>query len=187
VRSPERSSRTDSATGEPARDRARPPGRRRVGAEPGRRGRQLPEDARDGRSEALTRALRDRRFDRTLARALGADGEGLSADAIDRQVGAYRRRMLAFNAETNARTASIDAMKLGQRLSWEDAADKGIVKLELLEKTWRGVKDDRERPSISRWRADRAFDQPFSNGQTIPGEDEFNCRPCITIVRERRS
>lgn len=141
----------------------------------------------EGDREALRRSLRDRRFDRTLDRALGANGDGLAAGAIDTQVDAYRRRMLAFNAETNARTASIDAMKLGQRLTWQDAAAKGIVKLELLEKTWRGVKDDRERPEHLAMEGQTVgFDEPFSNGQTIPGETEYNCR-CITVVRERRT
>jgi hypothetical protein len=51
-----------------------------------------------GDREALTRALRDRRFDRTLDRLLG--GDGLSPESIDRQVDAYRKRMVAFNAET---------------------------------------------------------------------------------------
>lgn len=140
----------------------------------------------EGDREALTRALRDRRFDRTLERALGADGEGLSAGAIDRQVDAYRNRMLAFNAETNARTASIDAMKLGQRLTWEDAANKGLVDRALLVKTWRGVKDDRERESHLAMEGETVpFDSAFSNGQMIPGESEWNCR-CITIVREKR-
>jgi hypothetical protein len=141
----------------------------------------------EGDREALTRALRDRRFDRTLERAFGADGKGLSTEAINRQVEAYRRRMIAYNAETNARTASIDAMKLGQRLAWDDAAEKGLVDRQLLVKTWRGVKDSRERPSHFAMEGQTVpFDQPFSNGQQIPGESEFNCR-CIPIVREKRS
>jgi hypothetical protein len=124
----------------------------------------------------LHRALRDRRFDRSE----------LTPAKIDTMVDAYRRRFVAFNAETNARTASIDAMKLGHRLSWEDAGAKGIVKLELLQKTWRGVMDSRERESHRAMEGKTVpFDQPFGNGQMIPGETEFNCR-CVAIYRERR-
>lgn len=125
----------------------------------------------------LHRELRDRRFDRAK----------LTSERIDLMVDTYRRRFIAFNAETNARTASLDAMKLGQRLSWVDAAEKGIVKLELLEKTWRGVKDSRERESHLAMEGETVpFEQPFSNGQIVPGDTEFNCR-CVSIVRQRRS
>jgi hypothetical protein len=54
-----------------------------------------------------------------------------------------------LNAETNARTATVDSLKLGQQLTWQDAADKGIVDLALLDKTWVTVGDDRVRLSIS--------------------------------------
>jgi hypothetical protein len=125
----------------------------------------------------LHRKLRDRRFDRSQ----------LTPERIDTMVEAYRKRYVAFNANTNARTASVDAMKLGHRLSWEDAAAKGIVKIELLEKTWRGVRDSRERPEHLAMEGQTVpFDQPFSNGQSIPGDTEFNCR-CVAIYRERRT
>jgi hypothetical protein len=137
-----------------------------------------------GDREALTRALRDRRFDRTLDRLLG--GDGLSPESIDRQVDAYRKRMVAFNAETHARTAAIDAMKLGHRLAWDDAAAKGLVDRALLVKIWRGVKDLRERPSHLAMEGQTVgFDESFSNGQEIPGDDEYNCR-CVAIYREKR-
>jgi hypothetical protein len=46
---------------------------------------------REGDREALTRLLRDRRFDRTLERAFGPDGKGLTEKQIDSMVSAYRR------------------------------------------------------------------------------------------------
>ncbi len=130
-----------------------------------------------GDREALTRALRDRRFDAAIKRG------DLSADQVERMTDAYRRRMIAFNAESNARTASIDAMKLGHRLAWEDAAAKGIVDVGLLEKTWRGVLDDRERPEHRAMEGQTVpFEADFSNGQSIPGDTDFNCR-CLAIYR----
>lgn len=133
-----------------------------------------------GDREALKRALRDRRFDKTFQKALGPNGKGLSEAQVDKMVDAYRKRMIAFNAETNARTASLQAMKTGQHLSWQEAVDKGIVDGARLKKTWVGVMDDRERPEhMAMEGATVPWDQAYSNGNMIPGDDTFNCR-CVS-------
>jgi F like protein len=107
----------------------------------------------------------------------------LSDATIERMVATYMRRAVALNTETITRTASLQAMKLGQDLAWQDAADKGIVDLNQLNKTWKGVMDDRERDSHVIMEGETVpYDQPYSNGQMIPGEDEYNCR-CISLVR----
>lgn len=141
----------------------------------------------EGDEEALTRLLRDRRFDRTLRRAF--DGDGLSAEQVDRMTGAYRKRFIAHNAETHARTIALDAQKLGQQLSWEDAIRRGVVNAEDLVDTWVAVGgphgDGRNRPEHLAMHGEQvAFGSPFSNGQVIPGETEYNCR-CLrrTMVR----
>jgi hypothetical protein len=66
-----------------------------------------------GDRTALSRLLRDRRFDQTLERSLGADGKGLTAKQIDAMTAAYRRRAIAANAETVSRAATRSAYKLG--------------------------------------------------------------------------
>lgn len=132
-----------------------------------------------GDREALTRALRDKRFDRTLVKAFA--GEGLSTAQIDRMTDAYAKRMVAFNAETHARTAALDAQKLGQQLTWDQAVERGDVDGEKLTKTWTGVLDDRERPEHVAMEGETVpHDQPYSNGQMIPGETEWNCR-CVSL------
>ncbi|HXG73014.1 MAG TPA: phage minor head protein [Gemmatimonadaceae bacterium] len=133
-----------------------------------------------GRS-ALTRALRDKRFDKTVIKG------DLTTEQVDKMTAAYRRKMVAFNAETNARTAALDSMKLGQRLSYQQAVEQGILDGNRLEKTWVGVMDARERPSHVAMEGDTVpFNQPFSNGQMIPGETEFNCR-CLARYRQTRA
>lgn len=117
--------------------------------------------------------LRDRRYDTTKG--------PLTEAQIETRVAAYRRKMVDFNASTNARTAALDAMKLGQRLSWEDAIEKGIVDRDRLFKQWIGVMDDRERPEHREMEKitvhfDEAFPEP--SGEMIPGESTYNCR-CI--------
>lgn len=135
-----------------------------------------------GDREALTRALRDHRFDATLAKALGHGGAGLSTEQIDRMVGQYERRMLAFHADTVSRTATLDALKMGQRLTWQNAIDRGDVGGDRLRRRWSGVRDSRERPE--HWlmddRADAGeshpMDEAYSNGELVPGESTWNCR-----------
>ncbi|MBA3890553.1 MAG: hypothetical protein H0X64_08475 [Gemmatimonadaceae bacterium] len=129
----------------------------------------------DGARNPLDYKLRDRRFDGSIAKG------NLTPAQIDAQVEAYRRRMLAFNATTNAKTVAMDTQRLAQRLSWEDAIAKGIVEEGDLQKTWRGTMDDRERAEhVAMERETVGFSQPFSNGQMIPGDSDYNCR-CLAI------
>jgi hypothetical protein len=130
--------------------------------------------------------LRDRRFDRTLAK-----GEPLTEEQIDRMVTAYRKRMIAFNAETNARTAALDTQKLAQRLSFEDAIAKGIVSRDRMRKTWIGVMDDRERDTHRAMEGvtvgfDDVFVLPDGKRELIPGDGEFNCR-CVARYSQDRA
>jgi hypothetical protein len=127
--------------------------------------------------------LRDRRFDGTVKKG------ALTEQQIETQVAAYRRKMEAFHANTVARTTALDASKLGQRLSWEDAAAKGIVDRGRLQKTWVGVMDDRERETHRKMEGvtvgfDEYFVLPDGQQQMIPGETEYNCR-CVLRYRQR--
>lgn len=102
-----------------------------------------------------------------------------TAESIAKQVATYRKRAIALNAETNARTATLDAFKVGQRLSWQDAIAKGVVERDRLKRQWIGVNDERERPShVAMNDQVQPFDVPYTNGQMVPGESEYNCR-CI--------
>jgi hypothetical protein len=124
---------------------------------------------------ALDRRLHDRRFSAALRNGT------LTPEKIDRMVDIYRKRMLAFNAETNARTAALDSHKLGQRLTWDAAVARGDVDGNRLMKRWVGVKDDRERPEHLAMEGERVpYDEPFSNGEQQPGDSTFNCR-CVAL------
>lgn len=129
---------------------------------------------------AAQRVLLDQRYNLVKLDALSSADRAKRVDTI---VTAYRKSYIAFNAESNARTAALDATKLGQRLSWQDAIGKGIVDGDRLEKTWRGVKDNRERDEHLAMEGETVgFDEPFSNGEMTPGESTYNCR-CVPIVR----
>lgn len=98
-------------------------------------------------------------------------------EQIDKAVEAYRKRRIAQNAETTARTATLDAFKQGQRLAWEDAIRQGVVDRGRLRHMWIGVMDARERPThVAMEHEVQPFDQPYSNGELVPGESTYNCR-----------
>lgn len=140
-----------------------------------------------GDREALTRELRDHRFDTTLRKALGKNGTGLTAPQIDRMADAYRRRMIAFNAETHARTIALDTQRLAQRASWESAIAQGTVDRGRIRRIWIAVGgpggDGRNRPEHLELHGTAVgFDERYPNGQLIPGESDFNCRCLERIV-----
>lgn len=135
-----------------------------------------------GSRKALRYKLRDKRFDKAVIK-----GE-LTKEQIDRMVARYRERYINHNAETHARTASIDAMKLGQRLSWMDAIDKGIVRAEDLVEQWVTAGDERVRPEHQKMHGEKKpFYGVYSNGQTVPGESEYNCRCISRVIIQRRA
>jgi hypothetical protein len=138
----------------------------------------------DGR-DWKTYTARDKRFDRTIAKAM--QGGGLPPERIDAMVDAYARKRLALSAEAHARTTMLNASKLAQQASWQSAVDQGIIEGRLLSKEWITVGDSRVRPDHVEMRGEVApFDQPFSNGQMIPGESEWNCR-CWSRIFARRA
>ena len=137
---------------------------------------------RAGDRDALSRVWRDKRFDRTLRRALGKDGTGLTEQQIKTMTDAYRRRAIASNAATHARTAALDAQRLGQKLNWEDAIAQGTVKRNEVWKRWSDSGDGRVRPlHVEASGEEVPFDEAFSvTGEDIPGEASFSCR-CLAV------
>ena len=128
------------------------------------------------------RVWRDHRFDRTLNKALGKGGKGLTEAQIQKMTAAYRKRAIASNAATHARTAVTDANRLGQKLNWEDAIAQGTVERSDVWKRWSDSGDDRVRPEhVAASGEEVPFDEPFSvTGEDIPGESSFSCR-CLAI------
>lgn len=93
---------------------------------------------------ALQRALRDKRFDPTLNRALGRAAEReLPKDQIDRMVDRYTERFIAHRANTIARTETIGASNAGQQMSWDQAAGKGLILRDRVRQKWYVTPDDK--------------------------------------------
>lgn len=132
-------------------------------------------------ARALRYARRDRRFDGSVRRGT------LTAAQIDRMVATYARRRIAWNAETAARTAALDANRAAQRLAWEDAIAVGAADRGELRRRWVTVLDGRERPEHHALNGTVVgFDERFPNGELTPGESTYNCR-CLAVVFVARS
>jgi hypothetical protein len=133
-----------------------------------------------------SRELRDKRFDRTIQKAI-ASKENLAPEQVDRMVDAYQRKFVAFHAETIARTTALDANKLGQELAFEQAVDAGLVDTARLVKRWVTTLDGRERPEHAEMDGvevpyDEPWDVPGAGPQMYPGDGEWNCR-CAAVYR----
>lgn len=121
------------------------------------------------------------------AKLRGLKRNPLSESQIDKKLAAYQRKAVAINAETNARTATLDSLKLGQRMSWDDAAKKGIIDPATLFKTWISVGDSRVRPEHQAMHGQQVhYESHFSNGDDIPGESTYQCR-CVARYVIKRS
>lgn len=122
--------------------------------------------------------LRDRRFDAALKR-----GDALTESQIERMVTRYQERFIARNAETHARTAALDAQKVGQNLAWQEAKASGALGDAEVIAVWVTNIDGRERPEHNAMNgATRPLDGAYSTGQRYPGENEWGCR-CSEIFR----
>ena len=115
----------------------------------------------------------------TLDAKLGA--EALTPAQVERLTESYRRRLLAWNAESNARTMALDAQKIGQHASWEDAVERGVIERGQLFRTWLAVGgpggDGRNREEHLAMHGETVgFDDTFSNGEFTPGDSTYNCR-----------
>lgn len=99
-----------------------------------------------GNPAALERALRDRRFDATIRRAIKEERGLTSAEAAP-IFRAYLNRALRFRANAIARTEAMTALHAAAEESMRQAIDAGQVSEASVTKIWRSAKDGRVRHS----------------------------------------
>jgi hypothetical protein len=135
---------------------------------------------------ALDRALRDRRFDRTVARAADT-GEPLTPEQIDNMVSRYRARSLASRAETIARTEMVKTVAQGQEEGFRQNAEAAGVPDAAVDKAWNTTEDGRERDTHHEMNGqvvglNEAFQSPsgatlrYPGDPDAPAEEVINCR-----------
>ena len=144
--------------------------------------RRLLERAGEGDSEALTRELRDRRFDRTVQRAV-ASREPLSQAQIDRMVERYRERYIKYRAEVIGRTEALRAVHAGNDEGYRQAIDEGAIDLSEIQRTWVTARDERRRPTHRLAEGQvRGIDEPFFIGGAqlrYPGDSRAPARETV--------
>jgi uncharacterized protein with gpF-like domain len=142
--------------------------------------------------DALSRALRDRRFDQTVATAVNS-GTGLTKDQIDRMVDTYANRQLTFRAETIARTESLRAVHQANQEMLTQAIENGDIDSDEIIQEWITAGDERVRSSHAEMQGQkRPFGEPFISGNgneldfpgdpDAPANEVINCR-CVLTTR----
>lgn len=149
-------------------------------------------------SSALNRALRDRRYDRTVSRALRT-GEPLTEGQISKLVKRYRERALKYRSETIARTEALRSVHEGSEEMYRQAIENGELQADQLVRIWNTAGDERVRDFANGGQTshrtmhsqERQVGEPFTSGagnQTmVPGAfgvavEDINCR-CVVSTR----
>lgn len=139
-----------------------------------------------GSRDALDRELRDRRFDRTVARSIKT-GDPLSQEQIDRMVAAYQKRYLQYRAEVIARTEAVRITSQARRVAFiQNLHQVGLTEADA-EHTWHSVRDNRTRETHRDMNGQKQpFSRPFqspSGAQLMypgdpnaPADEVCNCR-----------
>lgn len=146
---------------------------------------------RDRKKEALSRAIRDKRFDRTVLNAINNQRD-LTEDQIKRMVDRYRERYIKSRSTTIARTEAIRLVSYGNDQFWNQAVSNGIVNQEQIVRRWIPTYDGKLREahaSIPRLNPDGVgMNEPFRStlGPIMrPGDpsagaaNTINCRCAV--------
>ena len=127
-------------------------------------------------STALQRALRDKRFDRTVLRSI-EEGRPLSQQQINTMTERYRSRYLKYRSEVISRTESLRAVHAGTDEMYQQAFDSGTLRPDAVIRQWDTSKDSRVRSSHRSMEGQRRLvGQPFitglGNSMRYPGDPE---------------
>jgi len=119
----------------------------------------------------LTRALRDRRYDGRVRRAIES-GKPLKAADIETMVGRYSDSMLRLRGETIARTEALQAFNVAREEAIQQAVDAGAVDPGQTVKIWRTGADGRVRDTHA-----------AMNGQRVPLQSPFRSPSGALLMR----
>lgn len=117
----------------------------------------------EGSGQALDRALRDRRYDRSVARAIRT-GEPLTADHIESMVSRYRARYLAYRADNIARTEGLAAVSQARQLAMEQMLPQANLPPNAARRQWNNAGDERVRDTHDAMQGQEVgMDEPFTS------------------------
>ena len=141
--------------------------------------------------ESMTRRLRDRRFDPSIARAV-REGRALAPAHVARMVERYRERYIAYRSRVISRTEALRSVHQGTEEMYEQAIDNGHLGRGEIERTWVSAGDRRVRHSHNIMNGQvRGHGEPFlsSSGPIrypgdpdAPASETIQCR-CVLTTR----
>jgi len=108
----------------------------------------------------------------------------LTPARVNKMVAAYERRFIAFHAEAVSRTATLESLRVGNQLSWQDSIAKGFVPEGRVMKRWLHLAGQANpRPHHIAMDGETVpLNQPYSNGDMHAGEgDAWNCH-CQDVI-----
>ena len=139
------------------------------------------------------RKKRDKRFDRTVARAI-REGRPVSAADVTKIATRYSDRLLAYRGEVIGRTETLTALSYSQDESARQMIESGGIRATQVRKRWNARLDGRTRDSHVALNEDEVgFDETFRSPATgarmrfprdqslgASGEDVVSCRCFLT-------
>lgn len=136
--------------------------------------------------KAITRKLRDKRFDKLIANSDGQD-KPLLMEQIEKIVAAYRNRALRYRAERIARTEAMAALHQAQQEAITQMLGTGDIQADQISFIWRTARDKRVRDTHRSMDGQRReYGHSFLTGAGVrlrwPGDDSappaevINCR-----------
>jgi hypothetical protein len=147
-----------------------------------------------GQTAALSRALRDKRGDAQVLRAI-RQTQKLPPAKIDWLVNRYASRYVKFRAEVIGRTEALRAVHEGNEEAYRQAIASGAIRANQIEREWRTRVDGRQRDTHLYLNGEkRGWGEPWATRHGIiryPGDPEapasevIQCR-CALLTRIRR-
>lgn len=111
--------------------------------------------------------------------------KGFAPDYIQSKADEYAQRLLNARARTVARTETMRAVQEGQRQSWTQAAEQGILRSDRTRKQWVTAADERVCPVCAPMDGvTTPLDEPWQTSEgpvSIPSETHPNCR-CASVL-----
>lgn len=128
--------------------------------------------------------LRDRRFDRTIAKAI-REGEKLSVADVDRIIAGHKSKALKYRGDVIARTESLNGLRAGRHEGFKQVEDE--YGADAITRTWDATGDSRTRPEHMEMDGQtvRGMDEPFvaPDGSRLmhPGDTSLGASGAMTI------
>lgn len=134
----------------------------------------------------LMRGRRDRRFDRSVEKAI-RQGSKLDPKIADSALQAYSRRLLILRGEVIARTEGLPAIRAAKHEAYQQLVDDGRVEVMDIVRGWSTTEDGRQRDTHDAMNGQevRGLDMPFTSPSGAqfrwPGDTSFGA-PAAEVI-----